>query len=366
MILGRVGASYYQKKCAEKFFRSIDDAQCHPIEIQDSEGKDWNFRLRMWPNNKSKMYVLEGFEPYVKSMKLAEGDTVTFSRLVPDGKLVIGNRKGMVIPAPSKQVSKGKRTSTTRNPNVVIGIQSDLVTAKVNVGSKRKTCEIGLTGKSTEKNKRAPEVVDSPRGSNVPSNVVEKGFERRSNKLLEFESICFKAETLRTSTGKPGPKCKTKSTTGNLNTSISTIEPMKGNLEPESSEPVETEVTDMENVATLPVPPKWIKKHPRHRSACTCAVCKQAASGSKHHSSCQSPSHHTGSSNTMRVEPRSSNRNSKTTTSVSSKDNQNLNSVSGSDSKILSFDLNLPPETNEEFLDTMSLVQETSSGGGEM
>ncbi|KAI3704403.1 hypothetical protein L1987_74622 [Smallanthus sonchifolius] len=162
---GKSGRLVLPKKCAEKFFPSIDDAQYHPIEIQDSEGKDWNFRLRMSPNNNSKMYLLEGFEPNVKSMKLAEGDTVTFSRLVPEGKLV----------------SKGKRTSTTRKPNVV--------TAKGSVGSKRKTCEIGLNkNKRLEVVKRAPELVDSPRRSNVLSNVVEKGFERRTNKIWSMWS----------------------------------------------------------------------------------------------------------------------------------------------------------------------------------
>ncbi|KAD5960682.1 hypothetical protein E3N88_12154 [Mikania micrantha] len=318
---GKSGRLVVPKKCAEEFFPSVDNGQSQPIIIQDSKAKNWNFNLRMWPNNNSRMYVLEGFEPYKKSMKLVEGDTVTFSRLDPEGKLVIGNRKvlspssqdghlpkakststsnhrakkGMVTSTTSKQVSKRKRASTARKPSDMIIVESDLVTAKGGVGTRRKTSKIRLIRKHTEKQnkrlkvvKRAQELVDSPRGSNVPSDVMEKGNERRRDK--------------------------------------------------------DTEVTETGNVVTSPVPYKWIKRHPRHRSRCRCIVCKPA-----------SRSKHTRSSSTMRVKPKSPNINDQTTTIGNSEDNQHVTSVSGSVTKVRPFDLNLQPEPDEEFMDTMNL-----------
>ncbi|KAF5790307.1 putative transcription factor B3-Domain family [Helianthus annuus] len=71
---GTGGRLVLPKICAEKFFPSIDVAESIPMVVQDSEGKDWLFTLRTWPNNKSQMYYLEGFEPYVQSMKLVQGD----------------------------------------------------------------------------------------------------------------------------------------------------------------------------------------------------------------------------------------------------------------------------------------------------
>ncbi|KAF9612190.1 hypothetical protein IFM89_038448, partial [Coptis chinensis] len=47
------------------------------LRIQDVKGKEWVFLFRFWPNNNRRMYVLE----------------VTFSRLDPEGKLVMGFRK---------------------------------------------------------------------------------------------------------------------------------------------------------------------------------------------------------------------------------------------------------------------------------
>ncbi len=96
------------------------------MKIQDVTGKEWVFQFRFWPNNNSRMYVLEGVTPCIQSMRLQAGDTgmytsgvsyellqldvmgraekghtdvisdvsaVTFSRLEADGKLVMGYRR---------------------------------------------------------------------------------------------------------------------------------------------------------------------------------------------------------------------------------------------------------------------------------
>ncbi|KAI3925094.1 hypothetical protein MKW98_009744 [Papaver atlanticum] len=90
---GRIGRLVLPKACAEAYFPPISQPEGVPIRIQDAKGKDWLFQFRFWPNNNSRMYVLEGVTPCIQSMQLQAGDTVTFSRIDPEGKLVMGFRK---------------------------------------------------------------------------------------------------------------------------------------------------------------------------------------------------------------------------------------------------------------------------------
>ncbi|KAF9672280.1 hypothetical protein SADUNF_Sadunf11G0025000 [Salix dunnii] len=90
---GRIGRLVLPKKCAEAYFPPISQPEGLPLRVQDSKGKEWVFQFRFWPNNNSRMYVLEGVTPCIQNMQLQAGDTVTFSRLEPEGKLVMGFRK---------------------------------------------------------------------------------------------------------------------------------------------------------------------------------------------------------------------------------------------------------------------------------
>ncbi|KAI3975466.1 hypothetical protein MKX01_004196 [Papaver californicum] len=90
---GRIGRLVLPKACAEAYLPPISQPEGVPIRIQDAKGKDWLFQFRFWPNNNSRMYVLEGVTPCIQSMQLQAGDTVTFSRIDPEGKLVMGFRK---------------------------------------------------------------------------------------------------------------------------------------------------------------------------------------------------------------------------------------------------------------------------------
>ncbi|XP_071741871.1 B3 domain-containing protein Os07g0679700-like isoform X1 [Rutidosis leptorrhynchoides] len=93
---GRIGRLVLPKACAEAYFPPISQPEGIPLRIQDVKGKEWLFQFRFWPNNNSRMYVLEGVTPCIQSMQLKAGDTVTFSRMEPDGKLLIGSRKAVV------------------------------------------------------------------------------------------------------------------------------------------------------------------------------------------------------------------------------------------------------------------------------
>ncbi|KAJ6846725.1 B3 domain-containing protein-like [Iris pallida] len=94
---GRIGRLVLPKKCAEAYFPAISHPEGLPLTVQDAGGKEWIFQFRFWPNNNSRMYVLEGVTPCIQSMQLQAGDTVTFSRIDPEGKLVMGFRKASGI-----------------------------------------------------------------------------------------------------------------------------------------------------------------------------------------------------------------------------------------------------------------------------
>ncbi|KAL6975370.1 hypothetical protein U1Q18_024165 [Sarracenia purpurea var. burkii] len=81
------------KKCAEAFFPEIISPHGCPVNIQDTEGKEWEFQFRYWLNSGSKMYVLEGLKDFMVSMQWKAGDIVTFYRVEPEKKLVMGLRK---------------------------------------------------------------------------------------------------------------------------------------------------------------------------------------------------------------------------------------------------------------------------------
>lgn len=179
-----------------------------------------------------------------------------------------------------------------------------------------------------------------------------------------------------------------------------------GNLEPVSVGIVEdaVDVTPAENVVTLPEPPKASKKHPRHRPGCTCIVCMQAPSGTKHKPSCVccacatarrrrvlNPRRGKKRSKNARLMPDkrkssiSKQKTQKAPTQMenipkppeigSSKSNlqmvvgggpepdQYTKSSSGSGVK-RSFDLNLPPEPDEDDVDAVVPVLENPNSGG--
>ncbi|XP_039114274.1 B3 domain-containing protein Os07g0679700-like [Dioscorea cayenensis subsp. rotundata] len=92
---GRIGRLVLPKACAEAYFPPISQPEGLPLRIQDAKGKDWVFQFRFWPNNNSRMYVLEGVTPCIQSLQLQAGDTVTFNRIDPEGKLVMGFRKAI-------------------------------------------------------------------------------------------------------------------------------------------------------------------------------------------------------------------------------------------------------------------------------
>jgi len=62
----------------QAYFPPISQPEGLPLKVQDARGKEWVFQFRFWPNNNSRMYVLEGVTPCIQSMQLQAGDTGNF------------------------------------------------------------------------------------------------------------------------------------------------------------------------------------------------------------------------------------------------------------------------------------------------
>ncbi|KAG6475406.1 hypothetical protein ZIOFF_064626 [Zingiber officinale] len=129
---GRIGRLVLPKACAEiraAYFPPISQPEGVPLTIQDTKGKEWHFQFRFWPNNNSRMYVLEGVTPCIQSLQLQAGDTVTFSRIDPEGKLVMGYRKATnTVPLQDCQIS-AIANGTFGNETLFSGIDENMTIA---------------------------------------------------------------------------------------------------------------------------------------------------------------------------------------------------------------------------------------------
>lgn len=67
-----------EESIVQAYFPPISQPEGLPLQIQDVKGKEWMFQFRFWPNNNSRMYVLEGVTPCIQSMQLQAGDTGIF------------------------------------------------------------------------------------------------------------------------------------------------------------------------------------------------------------------------------------------------------------------------------------------------
>ncbi|XP_073222857.1 B3 domain-containing transcription repressor VAL1-like [Cicer arietinum] len=94
--VGRLGRMVLPKPCVETYFPPISQPEGIPLQIEDVKGNKLVFRFRFWPNNSSRIYLLEGVNPWIRSMQLQAGDFVTFSRMEPGEKLIMWFRKASI------------------------------------------------------------------------------------------------------------------------------------------------------------------------------------------------------------------------------------------------------------------------------
>ncbi|CAB79919.1 predicted protein [Arabidopsis thaliana] len=291
---GRIGRLVLPKACAEAYFPPISLPEGLPLKIQDIKGKEWVFQFRFWPNNNSRMYVLEGVTPCIQSMQLQAGDTVTFSRTEPEGKLVMGYRKATNSTA--TQMFKGSSEpnlnmfSNSLNPGCGdinwskleksedmakdnLFLQSSLTSARKrvrNIGTKSKrllidsvdVLELKITWEEAQELLRPPQST-KPSIFTLENQDFEEYDKLPSLHNETFVSTEFKRRRLASSNEKLNQSQDASALNSLGNAGITTT----------------GEQGEITVAATT--------KHPRHRAGCSCIVCSQPPSGKgKHKPSC--------------------------------------------------------------------------------
>ncbi|KAK9056338.1 hypothetical protein SSX86_027428 [Deinandra increscens subsp. villosa] len=306
--VGKIGRLVLPKKCAEAYLPPLSQPEGYPLVIQDLKGKDWVLQYRFWPNSSSRMYVLEGITPFIQSMQLQAGDTMTFGRLEPEGKLILGFRRASHV-SPSHKVgtsehlrdtyhrskSNSGNDSTTRvsiHENTLNGGKSRNPDGtwsevdKISIRAKRKKggkmCPNSKHLKLKEEEMLQLRVtLEQVQGllrpplTNSPTSVLIDGVE-----CEVFQEAPILGSPTEFSTDTVGFICSTEvePTPEQFELTL----PMINHENAESKNTIKSlyalaDLADHDGKAT---------RHPCHKHGCTCIVCIQQPSGSEHKSTC--------------------------------------------------------------------------------
>jgi hypothetical protein len=92
--VGNLGRIILPKKEAEQHMPFLAMRGGVSIQMEDFDsGHTWNLRYRFWPNNKSRMYLLENTGEFVRSHRLVEGDQLILYRSHQEGYVLRGKKK---------------------------------------------------------------------------------------------------------------------------------------------------------------------------------------------------------------------------------------------------------------------------------
>lgn len=82
------------KRAAEAYLPKLKEKEGFFISMNDMDGLHvWSFRFRYWPNNNSRMYVLENIGGFVSTHGLQQGDYMMLYQDFQNQNYVIGARK---------------------------------------------------------------------------------------------------------------------------------------------------------------------------------------------------------------------------------------------------------------------------------
>ncbi|XP_047313394.1 B3 domain-containing transcription factor FUS3-like [Impatiens glandulifera] len=82
------------KKAAESYLPELSEREGVVIKMDDIDGhRSWSFKFRYWPNNTSRMYVLENTGEFVNAHGLKQGDYIMLYKEIDSQKYVIRGRK---------------------------------------------------------------------------------------------------------------------------------------------------------------------------------------------------------------------------------------------------------------------------------
>nr|GMD15731.1 B3 domain-containing transcription repressor VAL1-like [Ipomoea batatas] len=327
---GRIGRLVLPKACAEAYFPAINHSEGIAIRVQDIKGQEWTFQFRFWPNNNSRMYVLEGVTPCIQSMQLQAGDTVTFSRIDPGGKLVMGFRKATnnadAQDSPNPTLPNGGSCTeiqvsgaTDNDMKNEIKAIDDPLPRPVSIPEKKKTRNIGSKNKrllmqakdALELKITWEEAQDllRPPPSAKPTIVVIEEFEFEEyeeppvfGKRTIFTARPSGTNGLNVTVAPNGAGCLFMLSfhpSGHVwiifgmqtDSKRRRITENGHDCEPSGLDALATVAVLGDNIGDLGEPSAGVgatTKHPRHRPGCSCIVCIQPPSGKgKHLPSCK-------------------------------------------------------------------------------
>ncbi|KAK9756787.1 hypothetical protein RND81_01G121100 [Saponaria officinalis] len=125
--VGNLGRIVLPKKEAETHLPELEARDGIPIAMEDiATSRVWNMRYRFWPNNKSRMYLLENTGDFVRSNGLQEGDFIVIYSDVKCGKYMIRGVKvrpqqGAKPETTSKTNNKPSKSQKTQGSSIQVG-----------------------------------------------------------------------------------------------------------------------------------------------------------------------------------------------------------------------------------------------------
>ncbi|KAG8640302.1 hypothetical protein MANES_13G043500v8 [Manihot esculenta] len=111
--VGNLGRIVLPKKEAEIHLPELEARDGISIAMEDiGTSRIWNMRYRFWPNNKSRMYLLENTGDFVRTNGLQEGDFIVIYSDVKCGKYLI---RGVKVRQPGSKSENKKSGKSQRN-----------------------------------------------------------------------------------------------------------------------------------------------------------------------------------------------------------------------------------------------------------
>ncbi|XP_009628582.1 B3 domain-containing transcription factor ABI3-like [Nicotiana tomentosiformis] len=124
--VGNLGRIVLPKKEAESHLPELESRDGISIPMEDiGTSRVWNMKYRFWPNNKSRMYLLENTGDFVRANGLQEGDFIVIYADTKCGKYLIRGVK--VRQSGPKAEGKKPAKKNVRNSSSAVALMKQLV-----------------------------------------------------------------------------------------------------------------------------------------------------------------------------------------------------------------------------------------------
>nr|GMD73121.1 B3 domain-containing transcription factor ABI3-like [Ipomoea batatas] len=131
--VGSLGRIVLPKKEAETQLPELESRDGISIAMEDiGTSRVWNMKYRFWPNNKSRMYLLENTGDFVRANGLQEGDFIVIYADMKCGKYLIRGVKVRQHGARSEGKKPARKNPRTSSPATTSPAISSLIKQAVN------------------------------------------------------------------------------------------------------------------------------------------------------------------------------------------------------------------------------------------